>query len=151
MILDERAEFCDATALNTGGAGTYLVGDVIDLETARDIGAGHQMYLVIQVDTAVTSGGSATVKFHLASDSVAAIAADGSETIHLSTDAIGKATLVAGYELCIPVPPQMSMAFERYVGVEQVTGTAAVTAGKINAFLTYDPPANWTALPDASN
>ena len=32
MILDERTEFCDATALNTGGAGSYLLGDVIDLQ-----------------------------------------------------------------------------------------------------------------------
>ena len=151
MILDERTELCDATALNTGGAGTYLIGDVIDLETARDIGAGHTMYLVVQVTTAVTSGGSATVKFHLASDSVAAIAADGSETIHASTDAIGKASLVAGYQLAIAIAPEMSNAFERYVGIEQVTGTAALTAGAVNAFLTFDPPANWSAQPDATN
>lgn len=151
MILDERTELCDATALNTGGAGTYLIGDVIDLETARDIGAGHTMYLVVQVTTAVTSSGSATVKFHLASDSVAAIAADGSETIHASTDAIGKASLVAGYQLAIAIAPEMSNAFERYVGIEQVTGTAALTAGAVNAFLTFDPPANWSAQPDATN
>ena len=30
MILDERGEFCDATALNTGAAGSYLLGDVVD-------------------------------------------------------------------------------------------------------------------------
>ena len=31
MILDTLNQFCSAVALNTGGAGTYLVGDVIDL------------------------------------------------------------------------------------------------------------------------
>ena len=30
MILDERTEFCDATALNTGAAGSYLIGDVVE-------------------------------------------------------------------------------------------------------------------------
>ena len=59
MILDERLEFCDATALNTGGAGTYLLGDVIDLEVARDIGAGEPVWCVIQMDTAGGSTGSA--------------------------------------------------------------------------------------------
>jgi hypothetical protein len=73
MILDERNEFCDATALNTGGAGSYLVGDVIDLGAAsRDIGMGESLFLVIQVDTTATSGGSATGAFHLASDAQAA-------------------------------------------------------------------------------
>ncbi len=36
MILDELLEFCDATALNTGGAASYLIGDQIDLGTATD-------------------------------------------------------------------------------------------------------------------
>ena len=151
MILAERAEFCDAPALNTGGAGTYLVGDVMDLTVARDIGQSKQMYMVIQVSTTATSGGSATVQFQLASDSVAAIAADGSETIHLITDAIAVATLVQGFQMIIPVPMQAGVAYERYIGVEQVTAVAALTAGAINAFLTYDPPASWTSYADATN
>jgi len=60
MILDKRTEFCDATALNTGAAGTYLIGDQIDLGVARDIGTGEQLYLVITVDTPPTSAGAAT-------------------------------------------------------------------------------------------
>jgi hypothetical protein len=46
-VLDERTEFCDATALNTGAAGTYLIGDVIDSSVVRDIGQGV-VYLVIR-------------------------------------------------------------------------------------------------------
>lgn len=151
MILDETAEFADAVALNTGGAGTYNVGDIMDLGSARNIGAGRTAFLCVQVDTTATSGGSATGQFQLVSDSTSSIATDGSQTIHAITDAIPKASLTAGFQVAIAIPPQMDVAYERYLGVQQVTGTAAFTAGKINAFITYDPPADFVAMPDATN
>lgn len=152
MILDERAEFCDATALNTGGAGTYLIGDVMDLDVARDIGGGKTMWLAIQVTTAFTSGGSATVRWQLATDSIAAIAADGTESIHADTGFLtAVASCVAGFQWAIAIAPEMSEAFERYLGVQQVTGTAAFTAGAINAFLTIDPPTAWNPNADGNN
>jgi len=138
MILDERTEFCDATALNTGAAGTYLIGDVIDLSVARDIGAGEPLFFVVTVDTAVTSGGAATVTFQLASDAQAAIATDGSASVHFASAAIPKATLVAGYRAVAVRLPTEGTAYEQYLGVLQITGTAALTAGKVNAFLTHD-------------
>lgn len=149
MILDERNEFCDATALNTGAAGSYLVGDVIDLgATSSDIGNGEPMYLVIRVDTTATSGGAATGQFHLCSDAQAAIAVDGSATYHFSTSAIPVASLVAGYSVAVVALPHGT--YERYLGVVQTTGTAAFTAGNINAFLTHDV-AKWKAYADATN
>lgn len=148
-IMDTTNEFCDATALNTGAAGTYLVGNVIDLVKVRNIGNGRPLYLVINVDTAVTSAGAATVQFILASDAQAAIATDGSATQHYATIAIPKATLVAGYSLVVPLPLEQP-AYEEFLGILQVTGTAAVTAGKINAYLTLDPPA-WKAYPNSVN
>lgn len=151
MILDELFEFCDATSLNTGAAGSYLIGDVIDLGAGRDdIGNGRPTYLVIQVDTAVTSGGSATVQFSLCSDAQAAIAVDGTQTIHFQTAAIAKATLVAGYQVCQVALPLSAPVYERYLGIVQTTGVAALTAGKVNAFLTFDQR-KWTAFPDATN
>jgi len=134
MILDERNEFCDATALNTGAAGSYLIGDVIDLESiGLDLGE-VDLWLIVQVDTAVTSAGAATVAFTLASDAQEAIATDGSATVHAASGAIPKATLVAGYEaFAVKLP---AGTYERYLGVLQTTGTAALTAGKVNAFLT---------------
>lgn len=147
MILDERNEFADATALSTAATGRALVGDVIDLGgTADDIGNGSQLYLVIQVDTAVTSAGSATVSFELASDASASIATDGSATVHFATAAIPKATLVAGYMAAAVALPMGT--YERYLGILANVGTAALTAGKVNAFLT-DDVAKWVATPDA--
>jgi hypothetical protein len=151
MILDERNEFCDATALNTGAAGSYLIGDVIDLgaePTTQDLNGGvdTDLYLVVQVDTAALSAGAATVQFALCSDAQAAIAVDGSQTTHFMTGAIAKAALVAGYRVCAIALP--SGAYERYLGVVQTTGVAALTAGKVNAFLTRNP-GQFIALPNA--
>jgi len=150
MILDELLEFCDATALNTGGAASYLIGDVIDLgATARNIGVGPQpVYLVITVDTTATSGGSATGAFHLCSDAQAAIAVDGTATYHFSTAAIAVATLIAGYTIAAVALPQGKM-YERYLGIVQTTAVAAFTAGKVNAFLTYDVSA-WRSYPNVA-
>lgn len=153
MILDERNEFCDATSLSTAATGLALVGDVIDTGIAgttaqpNDVGLSCA-YLVIQVDTAVTSAGSATVEFQLVSDAQAAIATDGSATVHYKSAAIPKASLVAGY---LAVAVEMPLGtYERYIGILQNVGTAALTAGKINAFLTNEP-SRWLAYADASN
>jgi hypothetical protein len=138
MILDKRNEFCDAVALNTGAAGTYLVGDQIDLGVARDMGNGEPMYLVITVDTLPTSGGAATAQFQLASDASASIATNGTATVHLETKAFAISEMAAGTMLAAIALPLEGVAYERYLGILQVTGTAAFTAGKINAFLTHD-------------
>jgi hypothetical protein len=147
MILDERNEFADATALSTAATGRALVGDVIDLgTTSRDVGNGEPLYMVVQVDTAATSGGSATVSFELASDAQAAIATDGTATVHFATSAIAVASLTAGTTVAAVALPNGT--YERYLGVLQNVGTAALTAGKVNAFLTHDV-AKWTAYADA--
>ena len=148
-VLDSTLEFCDAEALNTGAAGTYLIGNVVDLTAARDVGNGEPIYLVISVDTTATSGGAATVQFILASDAQAAVATDGSATEHWASAAIAVATLVAGYQLVIALPPE-GPAYEEFLGILQVTGTAAITAGKVNAYLTRVPPVS-KAYPNAAN
>lgn len=153
MILDSRNEFADATSV-AAGAGTALVGNVIDLgEASRDIGNGEPLYLVIQTDTEVITGGSAgTIQFSLASDAQAAIAVDGSATVHfnsatLVTDdaAANSAALNAGGVIAAVALPQGT--YERYLGILVTIGTTTVTAGKINAFLTKDVAA-WVAYND---
>lgn len=148
MIIDSRGEMCSATALNTGAAGTYLIGSQIDLGVdGLDVGVGEDLYLVVQVTTTATSGGSATLQVKLASDASAAISTTTS-TVHYTSDAIAVADLVAGYRVAAVRLP--SGTYERYLGILQVTGTAAFTAGNIDAFLTKDISA-WTAYPDAVN
>jgi hypothetical protein len=148
MILSELDEFADATALSTSGTGRQLVGDVIDLSVARDIGMGAPLYFVLQVVTAFTSGGAATVQFELASDAQAAIATDGTATEHFTSSAFALASLTANAILAIVPIPLEGPVYERYLGVVANVGTAALTAGSVNAFLTANPP-KWKAYADA--
>jgi len=148
MIMDDRLEFADAVSV-AAAAGTALIGDVIDLgATARDIGRGQPLFLVITCDTEIITGGAAgTVKFQLASDAQAAIATDGSATVHIDTgtfvtdDAAANDTQMNAGEIIYSGPlPVEGHVYERYLGILCVTATTTTTAGKINAFLTLDPP-----------
>lgn len=150
MIIDKLTTFADAEALNTGSAGTYLVGDVIDLQAVRDLGQGNPIYLVIQMETTATSGGSATGKFTFASDAQAAIATDGTATVHAESDAFAVADMSAGTEILKIALPMEGNEYERYLGILQTTGVAAFTAGAIDAFIT-PVPTGWKAYPDGSN
>ena len=149
MILDERNEFAVA---NTGGvagaqATRELIGDVIDLGAAGlDIGTGEPLYLVVQVTTGFDSAaGDTDAAFELASDSVAAIAVDGTASIHASTALLGEEILVAGYRFVLQVPPEGSTPYERYLGVLiRRAGGEAITVGAVSAFLTRDVNA-WKA------
>ena len=151
MIMDERAEFADAVAV-TLGAGTNLIGDVMDLgSVARDIGQGKAIYFVLQV--AVAFAGGTSFQFILASDSVAAISTDGTESRHILTDVYAVADLIQGFAQSYALPMGDVAAsvnpYERYLGVLGV-GLGTQTAGSIDAFLTPDPH-GWRAYPDAAN
>lgn len=158
MIMDERNEFADAASV-AAAAGTALIGDVIDLGSVhRDMGSGQPLYLVITVDTEIITGGTAgTVKFQLASDAQAAIATDGSASIHYDTgtfvtdDAAANDTQMnAGSVICCVPLPLEGRVYERYLGILCVTATTTTTAGKINAFLTLDPT-KWVAMAEGAN
>lgn len=157
MILDERLEFADAVSV-AAAASTALIGDVIDLGAASpgDIGNGEPMYLVITTDTEIITGGVAgTIGFQLASDAQAAIATDGSATVHIDTGTFvtddagaNDDELNAGGVIAVIALPAQGKVYERYLGILAVIGTTTVTAGAINAFLTADPH-GWVAQPDA--
>lgn len=158
MIMDERTEFADAVSV-AAIAGTALIGDVIDLGSAhRDIGNGQPVFLVITTDTEIITGGSAgTIKFQLASDAAAAIAIDGSATVHIDTgtfvtddSAANDAQMNAGGIICCIALPSEGKVYERYLGILAVIATTTVTAGKINAFLTLDPT-RWVAYAEGAN
>jgi hypothetical protein len=148
MIMDERTEFADATSV-AAAAGTALIGDVLDLgSVARDIGEGEPVWFIITCDTEIITGGTAgTVKFQLVSDAQAAIATDGTATVHLDSgtfvtdDAAANDTQLNAGEVIFAAPlPRQGKVYERYLGVLCVTATTTTTAGKINAFLTLEQP-----------
>ena len=152
MYVDRLNEFCDNVVINTGGAGTYLLGNQIELLYPRDIGMGtyNQLFLVLQVSVAATSGGSATASFALASDATAAIATDGTATVHLRTAAFPVASMTAGKVLYVSTLPFEGVVYEKFVGILQTTAVAAFTGGRVDAFLTPVPQA-WRAHIDEAS
>jgi hypothetical protein len=154
MILDKRTEFADAVALNTGAAGTYLIGSQLDLSEVRDVGNGKELYFVVTVATGIEVGASTgTVAFKLASDDSDSVSTTTS-TVHYTSAEFATSTttdtttLAAGTVLfAVPLPLEGN-AYERYLGILQVTGTTAISAGAINAFLTFDVQ-KWKAYADA--
>jgi hypothetical protein len=152
MYLDERLEFADAASV-AASAGTALIGDVIDLKPSTtspnstvDL-EGSELYLVIQTDTEIITGGSAgTIQFFLVSDEAADLASAvvANCTTHIATpayvtddSAANSAELNAGGVIyCGKLPKG---AYERYLGILCTTASNDVTAGKVNAFLTKDP------------
>ena len=169
MIFDDLNEFADAQSV-ASAAGTYNIGDVIDLSAAgQDAGQFERLYLVCTVDTAIVTGGAAgTLQFRLVSDD-----STSPSTTTCSVHVISPAfvtdddpTIPAGTQLfCIPLPicndyvsksvagvPVTTGAgapYERYLGVQYVVGTTTITAGKVNLFLTRDPRGA-KAYPNAS-
>lgn len=149
MIIDKTACFAEATLLHTGGAGTYIIGDWIDLRNVRDIGQGGDLYLVILVDTAATSGGAATLQLSLVSNGATPLVTAGA-TVHAATPVFPLAQLTAGKSLLVVRLPLEGNAYQRYLGIMQTTGVAAFTGGRVDAFLTPTPAA-WKAYADAVN
>jgi len=152
MMLDERTEFADNIAFNTGGVAEYLIGDVIDLtNTGEDLGGGggNPIYVVIIIDTAPT--GTGLVRFKVVSDAAAAIATDGSATEHVVThDFDVDVDLTQGTRLVLPLPGGEQRPYERFLGILQETITSAITAGNFSAFITRDV-GTWKSYPDALN
>lgn len=151
MILDSLLEFADATSVGTPNNTTVNVGDIIDLVDARDIGGGEPLYLVIQVSTAVTSGGAATVAFKFVSDGTSSIAVNGDQTQHGRTDEFPVADLVAGFQVTIPLTPEGDNVYERFLAFQiEETAGQALTAGAVNAFITH-APSHYKSYPDGTN
>ena len=133
MLLDERSELADSTALNTGAAGTYNIGDVIDRNLTPP-----EAYLVVRMSTAATSGGAATLAIRVVSDDTSTPSTT-TATVHFTSGAIPVASLTAGALVAAVKLGGVRPEPERYIGIQQITGTAAFTGGSIDAYFTTDP------------
>jgi hypothetical protein len=146
MLIDKRATFGGPIALLTSAPGTAKWGEALDMSVARDLGEGEPIYLRMLVGTAATSGGSATAVFELVTADNEALTTN--PVVLLSTPSFAVAAMTAGKDIInVPLP---KATYKRWLGIRQVTGTAAFTAGSVWAFLTTDS-ANWRAYADAVN
>jgi Bbp16-like protein len=94
--VDAQNLYSDAQALTVTAVST----NVIDHGQDRNIGIGTPLGIVITVDVSAAGGGTLTVTLQ-ADDNVAM----SSPATVATTAAIAAATLVAGYQFVIPVPP----------------------------------------------
>ena len=121
MFIDKSLQVSDAQAVTASAAST----DVIDFGQANpNTGMDDRSSMVITVDEAAAATGAATVTISV-QDS-----ADNSTFADVAvTAAIGKATLVAGYQHVIPMPTKL----RRYCRVYYTVATGPLTAGKFSA------------------
>jgi predicted RecA/RadA family phage recombinase len=129
------------TAANVFGSGTTIVsgsftgGNVIDTASpgnpsgnVRDLGAGEDLYLRVQVATAAAGGTS--MQFNVVAADDAAITTN--VTVIGTTGAIPVASLTAGARFAVNLNPRIASKGQRYVGL-QVVNVGANSAGAIYA------------------
>lgn len=137
-------------------AGTYNFPNQIDLQTARDVGNGQPLYLVLVctggASGIITAGSAGTIGFKLVSDDTPSISTT-TASVHLQTklyvtdDSIpneidqGKIIFVGA------IPTDGQEPYERYLGLQFVVATTTITEGTVTAFLSLDPT-GWKSYPD---
>jgi hypothetical protein len=125
MLIDQLTQFSSAQAVTSIGSTPST--NVVDLGVVRDIGGAvtDNLALLVQVVTAFTSGGSATlqVQFQTSPD-------NATWSNPAMSDAIPVAQLLAGYKFLVDEIPGPT---SRYLRLNYVVGTAAMTAGTLTA------------------
>lgn len=128
MITDQLLQVSNAQAVTTTAVST----NTVDLGTARDIGAGENLYMNFTVGTAF-AGGTSTEFQVIASD-----AADLSSPVVIgSSGAVATAGLTAGKRLAVRVNPQIGSNGKRYFGARYVV-VGTNTAGTVTADVVHD-------------
>jgi hypothetical protein len=120
MILDRENAFSIAQALS--GAGNVISTDVIDLSQLRQIGFGKTLYLVLNVDAAMT-GTSGTLVVTVQTDDNVGFSSAASALI---SPTYAQANLGLSTQIVLPMPQQ---GWERFVRLQYTLGgtTPAVT------------------------
>jgi hypothetical protein len=134
MLIDKQNQFSADNGDSPTSTGSTVSTNIVDLGIARDIGGAvsDQLMLLCQVATAFTSGGSATlqVQFQTAPDNGSGL--PGSWVTLAQSDAIPVAQLVRGYKF---LPGELPGPTQRFVRLNYVIGTAAMTGGALKAAL----------------
>jgi hypothetical protein len=133
MILNLNETFSEnqavtATAISTNVIQMVTNGTVVGESAviARNLGAGNELPILVQVTEAFATATSVT--FSLESSAAAGLT---SATVHWTSGAVPIATLIAGYKLPIRIVPDGTML--EYLGMRYTIGGSNATAGKVTA------------------
>lgn len=138
MLIDRQLRFSNEQAVTADAAST----DLIDLDAARDIGAGTPLWLVVVVTTTMDdTSDNSTCTVSVETDTAAAFS---SATTTQTLEAF-PAVSVAGTTRIVPLAPFGTA--ERYMRLKYTMANGDLSAGKFTAFLTTDPH-NWRAYAD---
>jgi len=156
MFIDSSLEFADgATVPLTADAATenFLSIGEIDLRPAGedsdavtpktvDFSAGEPLYLVVEVDTAIT-GTTTSYAFALFTDNVTTADDAQSSGTKLLDTGLQAAYIAAGTRLIFALP---NGGYERYLTLhgKAASNSVTVTGGTVSAFITKDV-SNWTS------
>ena len=136
MIIEKFLQVSNDQAVTATAAST----DVIDFgQKTPNTGLTDRLSMVITVGETATASGAATVTFSVQDSADNSTFADV-----VASAAIGKAALVAGAQIVIPMPVQ----HRRYVRLNYTVGTGPLTAGKFSAQVVTGIQQN-TPLPGA--
>ena len=144
LELDDNLDLSTHTATEVESS-TYAIDWV---NTDLEMGAGEPLWLNVRVGTAFGSSGSATLTVDLMRETDTTI--DASSTTIYQTGAIPVATLVAGYNI-IRMPLPYNVDEDQYTGLLYTIGTAAMTAGTVDAWIDHGPSSSFDTQVSASN
>lgn len=129
MYVDKNLLFAEALAITASAASTSY----LDLQSIRDIGAGKDLYLVVNVVEAFTDGSSdSTVQVDIETDD---------NTSFSSATAVQRVGTFAalsaiGAKKVVKISP--AVIAERYVRLYFTVANGNLTTGKFDAYLTVD-------------
>lgn len=135
MIIDKRSQFASNQSISANAAST----DQIDLGSARKIGPGKPMWIVLASKAAPT-GTSPTLTVAVQTDDNSAFS---SAAVLHTTAALSATDLAVGKHVVIPMP----YTNEQHLRLNfTVGGTSPVFV--LDAWLTDQDPTTWEAYPD---
>lgn len=129
MIYDAHNNFSAAQALTAAAASTNLM----DLSSARDMGVGENLYLVLVVTTALTDTGSnSTVTVDIQTDDNSSFSSNTTAQTAFTIAATAAAGTTYIARLASFATP------ERYMRLYYTMNNGDLSAGAVTAFLAHD-------------
>lgn len=130
-MLDKNLLFCEdlAVTVTANATDTFPLATLAQIKRERN---GASMEVVVQVVEAFTAAGAATMVIGLSSGNSAAL---GSAAVQYASPAIGKAELIVGKKIILPLDFTIADADATHIGVAFTVATGPMTAGKVTAWI----------------